>query len=123
MAETDVLQNRTINTPDLNRATGGKWQPGQSGNPAGRPPARRVFAETLRAVGAETCQVQTPEGALEVSNLEAVARQLFAAAKSGDTRAARVIAERLDGSVTTVEEERRLMFWNQKFGRVESELV
>lgn len=61
------------------------WQKGQSGNPRGRPPTGRAFAEALRAVGEED------------GNLEAVARKVWELAQDGDLRAIHLLAERLDG--------------------------
>jgi hypothetical protein len=61
---------------------GGRWQPGQSGNPAGRPRGSRHEAlKALDAIGAE--------GAAEV--MQAV----VAAAKDGDMRAADILLRRL----------------------------
>lgn len=61
------------------------WKKGQSGNPKGRPPVGRAFAEALRAVGEED------------GNLEAVARMVWERARGGDMRAVGMLADRLDG--------------------------
>lgn len=61
------------------------WKKGQSGNPKGRPPAGRAFAEALRTVGEED------------GNLEAVARVVWERARQGDMRAVGMLADRLDG--------------------------
>lgn len=81
------------------------WQKGQSGNPNGRPPAGRAFAEALRKVGEE-------EG-----NLEAVAEKVWELARDGDLRAIALLAERLDGRPLSYGDEEamrraeRLGFW------------
>jgi hypothetical protein len=59
-----------------------RWQPGQSGNPAGRPPGSRHTAlVALDAIGAD--------------NASAVMQAVVNAAKGGDMRAADILLSRL----------------------------
>src|ERR1035437_3151830 len=61
---------------------GRPWQPGQSGNPAGKPPgARHAALVALDAIGAE--------------GAEAVLRSVLQAAQGGDVRAADILLRRL----------------------------
>ena len=61
---------------------GGRWQPGQSGNPAGKPKgARHAALIALDAIGAE--------------NAQDVLASVVAAAKAGDMRAADILLRRL----------------------------
>lgn len=64
------------------RRRGGSWQPGQSGNPAGKKPGTRnratLIAEQLMA-----------------GDVEAVTKSVLAAAMSGDMQAARLILDRV----------------------------
>lgn len=68
------------------------WKKGESGNPNGRPPAGRAFAEALRVIGEEK------------GNLEAVAAKVWELARDGDLRAIKLLAERLDGKPIKGEE-------------------
>jgi hypothetical protein len=73
------------------RVIGRPFQPGQSGNPNGRPkskPFKRALSEALRAADDDS----------EV--LQAVALALVAKAKEGDVQAIKEIADRMDGKVT-----------------------
>lgn len=63
------------------------WQPGQSGNPAGRPKRIKYLSEALRE------QLADPKVADEL------ARELIKRAKKGDT-ALNMIWERTEGKVT-----------------------
>ena len=69
------------------------WQPGQSGNPGGRP-KHRPFQDALRleAAACENAQpCEAPKGSLRWN-----ARQLL---ERGDPLAIRELADRLDGKV------------------------
>lgn len=65
------------------------FQPGQSGNPAGRP-KRKAFSDALLM---ELAQSGDPE------RLRKVARALIAKALDGDMPAIKELADRLDGKV------------------------
>jgi hypothetical protein len=70
------------------------WQPGQSGNPAGRPKGIKFLSEALR----ETLSTAAPDG---TSWTEKVARALIDRACEGDPAAFREIADRIEGKVLT----------------------
>jgi hypothetical protein len=73
------------------RVIGRPFQPGQSGNPNGRPkskPFKRALSEALKAAEDDS------------DILKAVALALVAKAKDGDVPAIKEIADRLDGKVT-----------------------
>jgi hypothetical protein len=72
------------------RVIGRPFQPGQSGNPNGRPkskPFRKALSEALKASDDDS----------EI--LKAVALALVAKAKEGDVQAIKEIADRMDGKV------------------------
>ena len=61
-----------------------RWEPGQSGNPRGRPPGGESFAEALR-------EALTPE------KRKLLAEKAVALAIEGNIQAMTFIADRLDG--------------------------
>jgi hypothetical protein len=63
-----------------------RWQPGQSGNPGGRP-KRRLIDELLEEL------LLTEDSKVA----EAIARALLAKAKRGDLRAVQLVVERVQG--------------------------
>ena len=65
----------------------GRWKPGQSGNPAGRPKSK-PFKDALQAI------LDNPE------QLAKTAAALVARSHTGDVGAIKEIADRLDGKVT-----------------------
>lgn len=69
----------------------GGFQPGRSGNPAGRPPAGEAFAEVLRAELGRSLRGKT--------NRDAIAARVVAMARAGDLDAVRWIVDRVDGKV------------------------
>jgi len=90
-----------INRPGTGeRDKRGRWTPGKSGNPAGRPPEPESLTAFLRSVGAELVPVDTPAGVKRMSRLEAIARRAYELADSGSVRAVALILERLDGKPT-----------------------
>lgn len=73
------------------RVIGRPFQPGQSGNPNGRPksrPFKDALERALKAAGADK------------DLLDSVAAALVAKASDGDVPAIKEIADRLDGKVT-----------------------
>lgn len=66
------------------------WQPGQSGNPAGRPPKPRCIVDALRSIGSE------PFGEYE-SRIEALCRLVYDLALKGTPWAVQFIADRTEG--------------------------
>ncbi len=68
----------------------GRWVPGTSGNPNGRPPSGESLAERIR----ETGGVVLPDGA---SRMEAMCAKLWELAEAGSIPAIRLIFEYLEG--------------------------
>ena len=69
----------------------GKWLPGVSGNPNGRPPSGQAFSDLLRR---EAEKVDPDSG---LSNAEVIAAALVRLAKEGNVTAIERYADRLDG--------------------------
>ena len=67
------------------------WKPGESGNPAGRAPRGKTYADVLRAA------LEKPDPATGKKNLEVIAEKAIALAKAGEVWAIGHIADRLDG--------------------------
>jgi phage I-like protein len=66
----------------------GKWQPGQSGNPNGRPKSK-PFKDALQRLLAKA----------DGQELENIAAALMAKASIGDVAAIKEVADRMDGKV------------------------
>ncbi len=66
----------------------GRWQPGQSGNPKGRP-IKRPIGDGLKRLFAKLSDL----------DVEEYNRQLFMKAASGDVQAWEKVADRVDGKV------------------------
>lgn len=75
------------------------WQPGQSGNPHGRPPKDWTWKDLLSEAAEEILETKDKQG--KVTGRKAlkqlVARKMLTKAASGDTAAARLIMDRMDG--------------------------
>ncbi len=70
------------------------FQPGQSGNPAGRAPGTKLFGPIIRRLLLEAGDKKgTP-------NLDLVALKLVSLAKGGNLAAIQMILDRVDGKVT-----------------------
>jgi len=70
-----------------------KWQPGQSGNPGGRP-RTSIFRDALvRAI----TKLAKDKSGHQVELIDAIAQQLMAKAIKGDLAAIAMIADRTDG--------------------------
>ena len=76
------------------RANRTSWRPGQSGNIKGRPRRGQSLTEQLRKLGRRR---DIDVGGKPTRRLEALADQLWRQAISGNTRAAALIFERLEG--------------------------
>jgi hypothetical protein len=88
-SESGVRVEPEVIPPAPQRSPGGRWVPGQSGNPSGRPKSRK-FKETLKRI-------------LEKANgYEAVAAALLARAENGDVAAIKEVFDRVDGKVPAV---------------------
>lgn len=66
-----------------------RFQPGTSGNPAGRPPGSKNLHTIVRETGKKLVKVNGPGGPREVSLTEAVVMQVAKSAAQGDHRAQR----------------------------------
>jgi hypothetical protein len=66
---------------------GSQYQPGQSGNPKGRPKGQPTASEILMREAARVVRIQVGDKVETISKLEAVIRKLFQMAMSGDARA------------------------------------
>lgn len=69
------------------------WRPGQSGNPAGRPPVGMSIAERLRAF------LDQPDAKRKGTRLDAILSMLYELAVSGNVSAIRTIMDRAFGRV------------------------
>jgi len=96
MAGDDLPSNGepTPDKQDGNRDEQGRFRPGVSGNPIGRPKATTV-TETLRKLLEETTDVG-------MTYREAVARRLLMLAVKGDMRAMSYLVDRVDGKALDV---------------------
>lgn len=74
----------------MTRQRGRPFKPGQSGNPAGRPPVPDCLTDCLRAVA--VLPVQTGE-----THAQRLAAVLWRKACAGDLRAAALVLDRLEG--------------------------
>ena len=70
-----------------------RFQPGESGNPAGRPKDSRNIKKVLRDVAQETIDMKEDGQRMRVSKQEALIRGLMASALKGDTRAAKLLID------------------------------
>jgi hypothetical protein len=77
------------------RGPGRRWQRGQSGNPASRPPLGLTLAEHLRV---ELERINGEDGL--TTRAHELARVLVDLALTGDVAAIRTVLERVDGRVT-----------------------
>ena len=71
----------------------GKWKPGESGNPKGRPSKGKSWASMLDKIGEEVIQVQKKG----MSRKEAICRVLYNNAASGDNTAIQALMDRMEG--------------------------
>jgi hypothetical protein len=76
---------------DTTQNESGRWKPGQSGNPAGRP-KKLPITDALRA----ELEQEGPDG---ITNDLAIARKLVEMARAGQIDAVREIADRTEGKV------------------------
>lgn len=71
-----------------------RFQPGQSGNPNGRPRKGKTLTDILEKHGQKR---DVKDGDKEISRKEALAKKLWALALSGDVAAIKYIFDRIDG--------------------------
>jgi hypothetical protein len=94
-------------TPGKRRAPRTAWQPGQSGNPRGRPPVGLAAAELVRRIGDEV--MVSPDGKVHMTRLEGVVRRMYLLAGNGNVQAATILFNRgwgmppqtIEGELTT----------------------
>jgi Family of unknown function (DUF5681) len=73
------------------------WKKGQSGNPLGRLPGEKQFADQLRIVLAEPVDKNDPKS---VRKLRRIAEKLAECALNGEPWAISQVADRIDGKAT-----------------------
>ena len=76
------------------------WKKGQSGNPLGRLPGEKQFADQLRIVLAEPVDKNDPKS---VRKMRRIAERLVECALDGEPWAIAQVADRIDGKATVVE--------------------
>ena len=72
----------------------GRFKPGQSGNPGGRPKGRTSFRKILEKVGGEPTELERFKG---MTKDEAIARLVYEDAEGGDKWSRQFIVERKEG--------------------------
>lgn len=70
------------------------FKKGESGNPNGRPPMGKSWADVLRRIGEEKVSGQ------DVTKKEAICRRLYAEAAKGEQWAINALMDRIDGKPT-----------------------
>jgi hypothetical protein len=73
------------------------WKKGQSGNPLGRLPGEKQFADQLRIVLAEPVDKNDPKS---VRKIRRIAEKLVECAMKGEGWAISQVADRIDGKAT-----------------------
>ena len=73
------------------------WKKGQSGNPLGRLPGEKQFADQLRIVLAEPVDKNDPKS---VRKIRRIAEKLVECALNGEPWAISQVADRIDGKAT-----------------------
>src|SRR5215813_4046728 len=73
------------------------WKKGQSGNPLGRLPGEKQFADQLRIVLAEPVDKNDPKS---VRKMRRIAEKLAECALNGEPWAISQVADRIDGKAT-----------------------
>jgi Family of unknown function (DUF5681) len=73
------------------------WKKGQSGNPLGRLPGEKQFADQLRIVLAEPVDKNDPKS---VRKMRRIAEKLVECAMNGEPWAISQVADRIDGKAT-----------------------
>src|SRR6266542_1547500 len=73
------------------------WKKGQSGNPLGRLPGEKQFADQLRMVLAEPVDKNDPKS---VRKMRRIAEKLVECALNGEAWAISQVADRIDGKAT-----------------------
>jgi Family of unknown function (DUF5681) len=73
------------------------WKKGQSGNPLGRLPGEKQFADQLRIVLAEPVDKNDPKS---VRKMRRIAEKLVECAMKGEGWAISQVADRIDGKAT-----------------------
>jgi hypothetical protein len=85
-----------------NRGKGRQFKPGQSGNPAGRPPSVRAIPDVLRKILEENAGLKGEKE--DWTKLDAIMRQVYIFALQGKAWAVQFLAERTEGKVTDTHE-------------------
>jgi len=93
------MKNQPEKTPVLStnqsgRDSGGRWKPGQSGNPAGRPPKAESWSVLFDDELSRLCDVIDGGEKVRVSVKRAIVKLLISKALGEDLRAIREILDR-----------------------------
>ncbi len=77
---------------------GGRFIPGVSGNPKGRPPKGYSLTALLREAGRDLQSLRINRKTIEASKAELLTLKLWAIALRGDVKAMQLVFERMEGS-------------------------
>lgn len=80
----------------------GKWQSGQSGNPAGKPKQEQCLSQLLRKFGDKKIATNDPKKKIKYK--EALIQKMWHLALKGDSVIAKEIINRIDGPVRNINE-------------------
>ena len=88
----------------------GRWKPGQSGNPQGRPRKGHALSESLRRELEQTAETVGSDGQVR-TKADVIAEKAVELAMGGDVAAIKFLADRLEGKAaqTHAFEEKREM--------------
>jgi len=91
------MEKRKINFNSLKNLDVGKWKPGQSGNPEGRPPKKECLTSLLREEIEKKCQSDKKGRTWK----ELIVLTTLELAIKGNSVALREIWDRIDGKLAT----------------------
>lgn len=81
-----------------------QFQPGVSGNPAGRPKGSPSVQDLIEREARRLIKIKTGNDIISISKLEALVRKLYALALDGDLAAARLIIQSANAFTLTSQE-------------------
>jgi Family of unknown function (DUF5681) len=95
------------------------WKKGQSGNPLGRLPGEKQFADQLRIVLAEPVDKNDPKS---VRKMRRIAEKLAECALNGEPWAIAQVADRIDGKAALVQADINASFTHRYVVEVPAQL-